>query len=243
MPLTPPTTLLLTNNLQARNPEDLRTKAVRLPGGVSLPAGQVLGEFTTVLRNEVQTLTINNTGGTYRLGVNGRFTTALAHNANAATIQAAMNALIGAGNVTVGGTGPFTFTFIGDYSNRNVALLVLDAASLTGGTASTLVKTTPGSAGQTGTMTAATGGASDGTQIAAAVLLSDVRTNARGMVIDQWGRETSHTVEVAYAGEFYTADLVGLTATFAGHLGRLVDGSAITDVGAVLSLDPGRRLT
>lgn len=235
MPLLPTTVLTRSNGLQARHPQDVRRKGVRLPGGVNFSAGQVLGEFNTAQRNEVQTLTIAATGGTYQLGLDGQFTTALAFDANAAAIQAAINALLGAGNCTVGGTGPFTFTFTGEYGNRNVQLLQINAAAATGGTV-TVAKTTPGSAGATGTMTAATSGATDGTQTAKAVLLFNTRTNSRGMVLDQWGQEASHDAVVAYTGEFYTADLIGLTSTFAGHLGKLVDGSAITDAGAVLRI-------
>ena len=233
MPLLP-TTLTRSNGLQARYPQDVRRKGVRLPGGVNYAAGQVLGEFTTAQRNEVQTLTVNATGGTYRLGLDGQYTTALAY-ANQVTIQAAVDALIGAGNCAVGGTGPFTFTFAQEYGHRNVATLQVDASAATGGTPA-VVKTTPGSAGATGTMAAVVSGAADGTQTAKAVLLQDVRTNSRGMVVDQFGQETSHSAPVAYRGEYYCGDLIGLTATFAGHLGKLVDGSAVTDAGAVLAV-------
>jgi hypothetical protein len=229
------TTLTRSNNLQARYPQDVRHKGVRLPGGVNYAAGQVLGEFTTPQRNEVQTLTVNATGGTYRLGLDGQFTTPLAHNANQAAIQAAIDALLAPGNCTVGGTGPFTFTFGQEYGNRNVAVLQVDAGAATGGTPA-IVKTTPGSAGATGTMAAVVSGASDGTQIAKAVLLLNTRTNSRGMVINEFGQEVDHGAPVAYRGEFYCGDLIGLTSTFAGHLGKLVDGSAITDAGAVLAI-------
>lgn len=235
MPLLPTTALTRSNGLQARYPQDVRRKGVRLAGGVNYPAGQVMGEYTAAAGNELQTLTITATGGTYQLGLDGQYTTALAFNANQATIQAAITALLGSGNCTVGGTGPFTFTFLQEYGNRNVATLQVNAAALTGGTA-TVAKTTPGSAGATGTMAAAQTGATDGTQTAKAVLMQNTRTNSRGMVIDQFGQETSHDAPVAYQGEYYCADLIGLTATFLGHLGKLVDGSLITDAGAVIKL-------
>jgi hypothetical protein len=80
----------------------------------------------------VQTVTINGvpTGGTFTLLVNGQPTAAIAYNANAAAIQAAINALLPSGNqVVVTGTGPFTVTFgaIGAEIQQN-------GSKLTGGT-------------------------------------------------------------------------------------------------------------
>lgn len=87
----------------------------------------------------VQTMTKTATGGTYTLTFDGQTTAALAHGANAAAIQAALEALsnIAPGDVTVAGVGPFTFTFenTGAYANKNVPMIEIDTTLLTGGTA------------------------------------------------------------------------------------------------------------
>lgn len=113
--------------------------STRKAGTKSLRYGQVICQVTS---GEVNTLTITASGGTYTLTVGGQTTSALAFNANAATIQAALVALstVGPGNVTVTGSGPFTYTFapgLGD------VVITVGTGSLTGGTA-TLATTTSG---------------------------------------------------------------------------------------------------
>lgn len=99
---------------------------------------------------EVQTMTISGTptGGTYKLGFRGAETAALAYNANAAAITSALEALttIGAGNVVVTGTGPYTITFASALGTDNQPMVVLVNNSLTGGTSPTvtIVQTTRG---------------------------------------------------------------------------------------------------
>jgi uncharacterized phage protein gp47/JayE len=95
--------------------------------------------------NEVQTITNTATGGTYTLTFRGETTGNIAWNANAATIELALEALatIGPGNVAVAGTGPFTVTFENELRYSDVPLLVEDETNLTGGTI-TIVETTPG---------------------------------------------------------------------------------------------------
>lgn len=80
----------------------------------------------------VQVLTVAATAGTYRLSLDGQSTSALAFNASAADVQAALAALpgVGVGNVTV--SGAFTVTFVNDRGNQPVSTLVVDASSLTG---------------------------------------------------------------------------------------------------------------
>lgn len=89
--------------------------------------------------NEVQTVTITGTptGGTFTLTFQGATTSAIAYNATAATVLAALTALanIAHGGVAVTGSagGPYTVTFQGALGGRNVPSLVA-AGSLTGGT-------------------------------------------------------------------------------------------------------------
>lgn len=96
--------------------------------------------------NAVQTLTVTATGGTYALGFEGFWTTALAFNAVAATIQAALEALpsVGTGGIVVTSTGPWTLTFSGANLARKVVPVIGTNNTLaTGGTAA-IVNTTPG---------------------------------------------------------------------------------------------------
>lgn len=89
--------------------------------------------------NEVQlvALTRNPTGGTFTLTYAGQTTGAIAYNASAATVLAALEALsnIGVGDVAVTGAagGPWTVTFTGALEESNVAEMTGSAASLTGG--------------------------------------------------------------------------------------------------------------
>lgn len=88
----------------------------------------------------VQTLTISGvpTGGTYRLRFNGQTTTAIAFDADAAAIDAALEALsnIGAGDVLVSGAGPFTITFGGALAGTAMPVIEVpvEFMLLTGGT-------------------------------------------------------------------------------------------------------------
>ena len=100
--------------------------------------------------NEVQTETITATGGTRTLtvqtGANSQTTAPIAYNANAAAIQAALELLpnVGASDIVVTGTGPFTYTFSGtNFQKQDVNLIAVNTFGLTGGT-STFAETTPG---------------------------------------------------------------------------------------------------
>lgn len=113
----------------------------------------VVGQASNV--NEVQTETMGGTGGTRALtvvnpvtGVSAK-TAAIAFDANAAAIQAALEALpnVDPGDIVVSGTGPFVYTFSGlNFKNANVALIVIDNTLLTGGS-SVMVQTTLGVTG------------------------------------------------------------------------------------------------
>lgn len=90
--------------------------------------------------NEIQVVTLGGTtatGGTFTLTYAGQTTGAIAYNASAATVEAALEALsnIGAGDVTVTGSagGPYTVEFTGALAATNVAVITSDASSLTGG--------------------------------------------------------------------------------------------------------------
>jgi len=120
----------------------------------NVAAGDItVGQASNV--NEVQTETITASGGTRALTVVNpvtgvsRKTAAIAFDADAATIQAALELLdnVDAADIVVSGTGPFVYTFSGvNYKNADVAMIVPDNALLTGGTSS-FAQTTPGATG------------------------------------------------------------------------------------------------
>lgn len=86
--------------------------------------------------DEVQQLTIQAGGGTFVLGFGGQTTPALPHNANASTIETALNNLpaLAPSGVRVGGAGPFTVRFTGaQVHDAPQALVTINGASLTGG--------------------------------------------------------------------------------------------------------------
>jgi hypothetical protein len=113
--------------------------------------GQATPYVAAAGANEVQTVTISGspTGGSFTLTYNGETTAAIAYNATAAQVQAALAALdeIGAGNVTVAGSagGPYTVTFGGGLADENVPQMTA-TGSFTGGTtpAVAVATTTPG---------------------------------------------------------------------------------------------------
>jgi hypothetical protein len=121
----------------------------------------MVGPFRGVGTAEVQTLTESGTisGGTYTLTVLGATTDAIAFDAVAADIQAAIRAAVDEANpdepaqaagITVTGgpvhTTPVVVTFTGDYGA--VAAITVGAGSLTGSTPGiSVAETTPGTAG------------------------------------------------------------------------------------------------
>ena len=92
--------------------------------------------------NEIQRLTPSAgiTGGTFTLEFDGEVTSPIAHNADAATITAALESLAGipTGSVAVsGGSGAeVEIEFTGALTQQNIALLIVDSTSLVSGTIS-----------------------------------------------------------------------------------------------------------
>jgi len=129
--------------------------------GILVKSGSHIGKVTATglggpyngTTDEVQTVTVTGspTGGSFTLTFTGQTTGAIAHNASASTVQAALVALsnIGTGNVEVAGSngGPYTVRFVGDLANTDVAEMTA-TASLTGGSTPgvTVATTTAGGA-------------------------------------------------------------------------------------------------
>lgn len=218
--------------------------AVRLPGGITYAKGQILSEIQIAARNEVHTLTLGTaTGGTYALLFpDGQITGAIAFDANAAAIQAALQAVLGTGSVVVTGTGPFVLTFSGtEYKNRELSLPQIVSA-VTGGTAPTIAQTTTGSAAAVGCFAAYSTGGASGRGTARAILEMGVKTDMRGCIRDQHGSTDEITAMAWITGEFLATDaagnllLPGLDATNAAQLGAIVSGAAFSTAGAILRM-------
>lgn len=90
--------------------------------------------------DDIQTLTVTGgpTGGTFVLRWGGNNTAAIAYNASAATVQAALVALagVGSGQVSVSGPngGPWVVEWTGTLADALQAVITLQTNSLTGGT-------------------------------------------------------------------------------------------------------------
>lgn len=117
---------------------------------------------------EVQTIAIDATGGTFTVTVDGSTTAAVAWNATAVTLQAALEALtnVNVGDVTVTkASNTFTVSFVGQFLGDNVPVMTTNAGSLTGGAGTATVATTTG------------GGpaASDGSGVGMGLLVASVK--------------------------------------------------------------------
>lgn len=104
--------------------------------------------------DEVQTLTIDATGGTFTLTLDGETTAAIAEAATASAVQAALEALsnVTPGDVTVSGSagGPYTLTFAGALAGQNIPTITTGAGSLTGGAGTAVIATSTAGAAGTG---------------------------------------------------------------------------------------------
>ncbi len=86
--------------------------------------------------DEIQSVTVYGTGGTFTLTYDSQTTAATAWNASAATLTTNLEALSTITDVTVTGSGtpadPYLVTFV-DPGDEDIALMTSDASSLTGG--------------------------------------------------------------------------------------------------------------
>lgn len=207
-------------------PELARTIAVNLAPG-TYAQGQALGRFTQAATNEVQTLTATGTvsGGTYSLTIDGVTVGPFAHNASVATIQAAINAAFGAGQIAVGGGAfpgtPLTFTFTGVYAGTNVPTIAVTSA-VTGGGSIAMAQTTAGAPGP-GKYGAYADANSDGTGVFVGLLKYACTVLQDGTVQigerPYAGASAMLTAPIYVAGYFHSSDVTGL------------DAAALADVG------------
>jgi hypothetical protein len=223
-------------------PREAKEMGINLIPSTVFAKGTILGRITDTA-DDVQTMTISGTptGGTYTITLefpsgNSQTTTALAYNANAATIQAALQALsnIGSGNVAVTGTGPYVATFGGNLADKPVPLMTT-TGSFTGGSspAATFVHTTTGRTA--GTYKAYATGASDGSETAVCILPYAVATDGAGMITlgtaatgGEYGERELY-VDAYFSGWFKTSELVGLDAAGLADLNASVKSGTLAD--------------
>jgi len=196
--------------------------------------GTLLGRSTATAANEVQTVTITGTptGGTFTLSFTNPWTgatettAAIARNATAATVQAALLTLdsFESGDlVCSGGALPGTavvVTFGGRYAQRPVSALSA-TGSFTGGTepAIAVAETTPGVV-PVGTFGRYATGNSDGTGVAKAVLKYRCRVVLGKVYLQGDQGEALNDTPAWFVGAFDPSLLTGL------------DADAVTDLGA-----------
>lgn len=110
-----------------------------VPGGV-FDGGLIFKNSVFVNFGTVQTITISATGGTFTISYKGQTTSALAFNASAATVQAALVALstIGTGGATVSLSGAVYTITLSPTLGVHTAFTT-NAGSLTGGSSTAVV--------------------------------------------------------------------------------------------------------
>lgn len=116
----------------------------QLPNGLWVPY---------VLDSESVSIAVDATGGTFTITVEGVATAAIAFNATAAAVQAALELTpgIGPGDISVtggpgaaGGLTPYVIVWQGRYAGENAPTVTTGAGSLTGGAGTAAVTTTAG---------------------------------------------------------------------------------------------------
>lgn len=181
--------------------------------------------------NEIQLIALGGTaatGGTFTLTFNGQATGNIAYNADAATVNTALEALsnIDPGDVTVTGSagGPWTVEFTGTLSGTNVALMTIDVSNLTGGVNEVQTISSPSNP-TGGTFTLSFGGettapiaynASAATIQAALVLLTSIPSGS----VTCGGGALPTAVTVTFSDEFESTDVALL----------VVDATALTGI-------------
>lgn len=197
--------------------------------------GQVAGSGTAV--DQVYTFAATSpTGGTFRIvfsGVTDEITAELAYNANAAAVQAALEALpsIGAGNVTVTG-GPLgstlTVTFGGDLAGKPIVLTAISSAT---NSSSDLVAITV-TATAAGKPAGGYFGKYDDSAIGVAngLLKYPCYVNSQGKISvgPSEAGYTKFAVPAYFTGVFQTKNLTGIDANGVADLGKLLSGTTGT---------------
>lgn len=235
----------------AKNPELAVSTVVSIAPGTTILAGTALGQIpgTGSNVNEVQRITPTGTisGGTFRIGTaDGSLTVALAYNATAAQIQAALETILGAGNVACSGgainSAYVQVTFQGLCGGLKMPLLTI-TNNLTG--ISPVLTTTSTTSGKPagGYFDAYNDANSNGTEVCKAVMQFDVTADNFGKITfgqQQGGGDfgsKDYTAPAWIRGIFKGSDIIGLDANGLADLqGRYIhQGASISDAMTLIS--------
>jgi hypothetical protein len=141
-------TSLTASKYVAQQPR-LRTCVMPWPW-LSAKIAEALG-VTGVKGNEVETITVNATGGTFTISYASETTAPIAFNATAKEVEEALEKLpvLKAGDITVtggpGGTNPYVLTFGGELKEKSITPVTTHRSGLTGGAQlASVVVTKPG---------------------------------------------------------------------------------------------------
>jgi hypothetical protein len=225
------------------------TTAIKLAASLDLARGTVMAEKIGTDEKQKLVITGGPTGGSFTMTFGGQTTDAIAYNAPACDVEAALEELstIGDGNVRCYGgqlpDGLVYIEFTGELGGANQAQLTT-TDSLTGGTTPATAVTTvrAGAAGTPGEYAAYDPDAVNGLQLPKGILVYDVQTDASGNATfsETSGREGGEfdeeygDVPMYLSGYFNTEDLTGLDLKAVPQLGRLVSGTVADGVLAVL---------
>lgn len=212
-------------------PERSLRRTVRLPGGVTLAAGQVLYE-TLVAANAVQTITFGGTvsGGTFSLlfpAQNGYDVVGpVTYSGTAATmrtnLQTALDNYFGPSQAVVTGSGPYTITYSGSLVASMDIPLPNAVSALTGSSPTVTPATSVTGAGGIGFYEPYT--AASGSGQTYVILEQNTRTAADGTIIDEHGSTGQQTTEALASGVYLASQLTGLDTTLFpadGTFGRM----------------------
>lgn len=223
---------------------------VRMPyggptgAGGNYAKGTVLGCVAGTVQSEVATLTLGGTSsGTVTATFVGDkvYTVTWTVGATNASVQTLWEAVFGAGNVAVTGTsagatdGTVILTLRNQLANTRIGGNF--TATVTAGT-STWARTTRGSSGAGQFDAYLDAGTNSRPTTARAILAHDYLSTPQGELVGEGVRSgQAFSPEAWVAGYFNAADLTGLDSNGVADTGfRLVEGTAITDTGAVIGL-------
>lgn len=196
-------------------------KKIAVTGVLLGAAGTNTVKFTSSITDEVQTVTVDATEGTYTLTYDGQTTGNIAYDAAASAVATALKALsnIGDDDVTVTGAagGPYTVSFIGALADTNVPAMTATATGLNPVPSVTVATTQAGSAdpaaNEIQTVTVANAGGGTFTLTFDGQTTGNIAYNASAATVATALKALSNIgdndVTVTKAGSVYTVEFVG----------------------------------
>lgn len=233
-----PSKILTSSKLRSLwHPERSLRRAVRLPGGVDLSAGQIVYE-TTTQANATHTLTYGGSpsGGTFYLLYPGQTgydkVGPIAYSGTAATqranIQAALDAYFGPSQAVVTGTGPYTITYSGSLVTYLDIPVPQTVSALTGSSPTITAAAGVTGSGGLGFFEPYTAASGSGTVYG--ILEENTKTAADGTILDEHGSTGKQTAEILMSGTYLLSQVTGADTTLFpsdgtyGRMGKFSSG-------------------